>query len=137
MSCINDETFEFRAPTEAVARWETTTGCCWNSLNDAPTISVQCSKCDTKHEVPLTRGIYRAAQGTPSQLTSPIGSIPLPGFADSDFSSRCPGGIFISHDVLCAEKFRRDFDGLMRDGCSMQGLVLDSGGEPLCHPFRI
>ncbi|MDI1492581.1 MAG: hypothetical protein OHK93_003795 [Ramalina farinacea] len=36
MSCIDDETLEFRAPTQAIARWETTTGCYWDSLNGIP-----------------------------------------------------------------------------------------------------
>ena len=121
MSCIDDETFEFRAPTEAIASWETTTGCCWNSLDDAPTVSVRCSKCDTKHRVPLTLS---------------IGDTRLTGFADNYISFQCPGDIAITHDVLSAENFRHDLDGLMSDGFSMQGLVLDSNGEALCHSCR-
>ena len=135
MSCIDDVTFEFRAPTEATARWETATGCCRNSLDDAPTVSVQCSKCDTKHGVPLTQWNSRPAQGTPSQATSPIEDTHSAGFADNDFNFQCPGGVAITHDVLSAQKFRHDLDGLMWDGSSMQGLALDSNGEALCHPF--
>ena len=144
-ACIDNDTFEFVTSSTAIQAFEAKTGNAWNSLDDPPTISLDCPQCRRKNSVKLTRWdlqfawlestspAVRLATGTrvPYKLN---GEIMPGGFADKTFEADCSCGLKLDHELFKTQKFRKDMEALRFNDVPMPGTILDLNGK---HIFLV
>ena len=122
-ACINNESFEFTASPQARNDFESKTGLAWDSLFDAPEHVLPCPQCratvtclwtDLTNDRPWN-GNHPGEHGS--------------GFTDKNFVAKCPScGLYVNHDVLRAQKFRKDVGQLMSHDTPMPGTILSIDG---------
>ena len=120
--CIDNETFEYVVSDEARHSFEFQTGYAWDSLHDPPNLSLDCPGCNRSLSVPWTTCTAGLAWIDRSGV---IGH----GFAERQFEARCTScNISIDHDLLRAQKFRKDVQRLLLKDIPMPGTVLTMDG---------
>ena len=127
-NCINNETFEYSGNVEARQNFEARTKCAWDSLEDDPTVKIECPKCHKLVACPWT-----TCNEKYMWTTSEAGKLGE-GFAERDFDGWCKDCSFrsnISHELLRAHKFRKDVERLIAkdDPLPMPGTFLDKNGR--------
>lgn len=127
-SCIDNDTFEFRAGSDAAESFRTKTGHQWNSLDDRETAVLQCPLCMKPTPVPWTTwnspSMWR--KGSRGTLEGEHSAV---GFADMAFRATCINcKCDIRHDDLKMMKFRKDMLALYKDDVPMPGTILSIDG---------
>ena len=132
-ACINNETFEFETPVEAVKAFVVTTELPWDSKNDKDPnrTLLRCpGTCNKLNSVPWTTcdssGMWHKEVGTTLQ-----GEFQGSGLTDKNFRARCSHcGQAIDHDSLKLRKFGEDIMALEKDSVPMPGTILSLNGKP-------
>ena len=97
--------------------FQQSTGLAWDNLDDQPHKILTCPACPHRLHIPWTNWTCSAKRSI--------------CFADHDFEALCSNcGAFINHDVLRAQKFRRDLQLLLTQDVPMPGTVLTLDGLP-------
>ena len=132
-SCIDINTFEFRASDLAMERFEDQTGYRWDSLIDSPKAIIDCPSCRRKLYVPRTGWDSQLAWTKSSPLTYAKlrGESEATGFSDQSFEVQCQCGIVTNHESLRVLKFRRDIQALRNLDVPMPGTILSETGMSL------
>ena len=129
-SCIDNNTFEFRASDLAVERFEDQTGYRWDSLIDSPKATIDCPSCRRKLYVPRTGWDLQIAwtKTSPLKYAQFHGESEATGFSDKSFEVQCQCGIVTNHELLRVLKFRRDIRALRELDVPMPGTILSETG---------
>ena len=129
-SCIDNNTFEFRASDLAMERFEDKTGYRWDSLIDSPKATIDCPSCRRKLYVPRTGWDSPIAWTKTSSLKYAKfhGESEATGFSDKSFEVQCQCGIVTNHELLRVLKFRRDIQALRELDVPMPGTLLSETG---------
>ncbi|KAL8790019.1 MAG: hypothetical protein Q9195_006568 [Heterodermia aff. obscurata] len=127
--CIDNITMEYHPSSTAVQGFTNATHLAWDSLEDVTEAVTSCPRCD--------RDVL-------CEWTSLSGSKKLNGneykgegcgFADNHFKVQCQGCQFlISHEVMRAQRFRKDVQRLLEDDVPMPGTIIDSDGRETLPP---
>lgn len=130
-SCIDNDSFAFNVSSKARTRFESRTSYSWDSLEDPLDIAVECPHCAFYEIVPWTKWSSMNAFDTDNSKCLG-GEDSATGYADHNFWVLCASCKTTSnHEVLRAQKFRRDMMALCKDNLPMQGTILDYNGK--CH----
>ena len=120
--CIDNETFEYRAPQEAVGALTDGTGLSWDNLEDPVEKTMTCPNCAKPVQCPYTETTNFDPFQPFEQST---------GFADKSFMATCNScSIQIVHESLRIRKFRSDMQQLMKYNIPMPGTLLSLNGIP-------
>lgn len=121
--CIDNSSFEYTASDEARHFFETETGYAWDSLCDPPNLSFDCPRCSRSLSVPWTTCTVGSIWTDPSGV---IGQ----GFSERKFWAHCVScNLSVDHDLLRAQKFRRDVQRLLLNDVPMPGTILSINGK--------
>ena len=129
-SCIDNDTFEFNPPTEAVQYFERRTKHSFNSLQDPYLVRIQCPMCNEDHSFPWTTWNSKAAWTIEKVGRNEIlkGETSGSGFADKNFLCRAPCGFLFDHEQLKTQKFLKDIQLLRFKDVPMPGTLLSLDG---------
>jgi hypothetical protein len=120
---IDPTSFEYNPGEHAQANFEKATGLPWNNLDDVPTKSISCPRCQVDIAVPYTSGSGFVNGSTTFK--------PGTGYADGDFTTVCAQcQAIVNHDALRVAKFCRDVQLLLSKDTPMPGTILESNGQP-------
>ncbi len=121
--CINNDSFEYVASEKARQLFESETGYAWDSLHDPPNITLDCPGCNRSLSVPWTT----CSAG--STWTNRFG-VTGQGITEKDFVARCAScNVSSDHDLLRAQKFRKDVQRLLLKDVPMPGTILSIEGK--------
>ena len=130
-SCIDNNSFEYSTGDEARHVFESKTGYAWDSLDDSPNLDMECPSCSRPVSVPWTTC---TADSTWTDRSGVIGQ----GFSEKQFLARCHFcNILIDHDLLRAQKFRKDVQRLLLKDIPMPGTILSVEGRESEISFNI
>ena len=122
-NCIDNNTFKYVASDEARQLFETDTGHSWDSIHDPPNLSLDCPSCNRSLSIPWTTCTSDSAWMNVSEVNGH-------GFAERDFRVICGScDIVIDHELLRAQKFRKDVQRLLLKDIPMPGTVLRIEGK--------
>lgn len=121
--CIDNSSFEYTASDKACQLFESETGYAWNSLHDPPNLTLECPGCSRSLSVPWTTctagSIWTDRSGVTGQ-----------GFSERQFRVRCAScNVAVDHELLRAQKFRRDTQRLLLKDVPMPGTILSIDGK--------
>ncbi|KAL4925551.1 uncharacterized protein BDV17DRAFT_283830 [Aspergillus undulatus] len=123
-ACIDDQTLVYDAGKTAAAVFAWKTNLEWNNLQDLPSKTLNCPRCNHTISAPWTDG---------GKLTLPLerafGS--WNGFTDKNFRIYCAGcKLGITHDALRIQKFGADVNELLDKRIPMPGTLFSIWGIP-------
>ena len=135
-ACIENEAFEYDPGTDSRELFESRTNFRWDSLEDPTDVVVECPKCQSKYAVSWTKWDQSDAWNMTSKGTQ-YGEDSRSGYADKAFYFKCTSAscsyknAAISHEILRAQKFRKDMMAAKDQDIPMQGTVLDDKGTSI------
>ena len=132
-ACINNDTFEFEAPSVAAETFVVKTGLPWDSNDDLEPnkTTLFCpSNCGTKLRVAWTTTDHPDMWNRRADAELEAGHSAC-GLADKKFRVQCPNcGQVIDHEILKLKKFGDDVSALENDKVPMPGTILSLNGKP-------
>ncbi|KAF2789775.1 hypothetical protein K505DRAFT_340982 [Melanomma pulvis-pyrius CBS 109.77] len=123
---IDNETYVYTAPDEAIKTFASSPGISWNSADDDRCKAIACPKCLDRVLVPWTRPpVTTGPEAIEAYLSSDT------GFAGQAFQEACPLCEFvITHEKLRVAKFISDSKALLMLKRPLPGTVFNSVGWP-------
>jgi hypothetical protein len=126
--CIDNKTFEYRAPQEAVDAFTTPCDLVWDNVQGPAEKTISCANCAKPLLCPFTN-TFSFESFRPFETST--------GFADKSFMATCNScGTKIVHESLRLRKFRTDMQSLMKYNVPMPGTLLSLNGVPASTTSR-
>lgn len=142
VDAINSESFEYEPSKTAALKFERDTRLNWDNVNDSEDVSFECPHCYVINKMAWTtcRDITNAAWERQYEFKT-VGAAVIEavrtqlstadGYADKGFLAFCyQCNSQITHDTLCAGKFRKDLKLAITEDVLMPGNILGKDGIP-------
>ena len=120
---VNNETFDYQPGEQARLFFEARTGLSWTDTSEPLAPVIKCPKCSEELNISLTRCHYNMNWLVDQTVSTGT------GLADKDFGTRClKCYLRIDHELLRAQKFRKDIMALNEEDIPMAGTGLSAEG---------
>ena len=127
--CIDNITMEYSPSSAAVENFTDATQMAWDSLDDNTKPVTTCPRCN--QEIVCEWTSLSGCKKIDGNEYKEGGC----GFADNRFKVQCQGCQFlVTHEVLRAQRFRKDVQRLLEDDVPMPGTVITSIGRTALPP---
>lgn len=123
VEAIDNHDFSWNASETTQKAFTSGTGLAWNHLDGEPSASIECSRCKRINKTELTTTVDQQFWTTPGKVGE--GGT---GYADTGFGTSCSCGLTINHEVLRAQRFRKDLQKLLVHQVPMPGTLLSLDG---------
>ncbi|KAI9847712.1 MAG: hypothetical protein M1837_001960 [Sclerophora amabilis] len=128
-NCIDNSSFDYTPNGEARRQFEKATALAWDNLDDPMEKTVTCPLCQEDATVPWTSCTYANYLEAEVRRVEYFFAVSGTGYADRKFNLHCARcQTSITHEVLRAQKFRRDVELLLSDDLPMPGTILAISG---------
>ena len=119
---IDHQTFAYEPPSQSRRFFEMSTGLSWDNADESPVIKPECPRC----RLPLNVRWTSLTTANHWLQQEPVGT----GYSDKGFKARCSScTLEVTHEILRAQKFRKDAILLIKDNVPMPGTILSINGK--------